>query len=53
MLYLSARWRDWGKGQGLVEYALLLMLVAVVMIAIVMILGPGLTNAYSNIVATM
>jgi pilus assembly protein Flp/PilA len=32
------------KGQGLVEYALILVLVAVVIIAVVIILGPVITN---------
>jgi len=40
-------------GQGLVEYALLLILVATVMVAIVAVLGPGIGNVYSNIVHTI
>jgi len=39
------------EGQGLVEYALILMFVAVVMIVLVVMFGPGLGNIYSNIVA--
>lgn len=39
------------RGQGLVEYALILIFVAVVLIAILTILGPGLTDIYSNIIA--
>jgi pilus assembly protein Flp/PilA len=38
------------KGQGLVEYALILVLVAVVVIAILTILGPAIGNVFSNIV---
>lgn len=38
------------RGQGLVEYALILMFVAVVLIALLSILGPGLTNIYENII---
>jgi pilus assembly protein Flp/PilA len=38
------------EGQGLVEYGLILMLVAVVVIAILAILGPTVGNIYSNIV---
>jgi pilus assembly protein Flp/PilA len=38
------------RGQGLVEYALILIFVAVVLIAILTILGPGLTNIYQDIV---
>ncbi|GAB5492744.1 MAG: hypothetical protein Phog2KO_29590 [Phototrophicaceae bacterium] len=37
------------EGQGLVEYALILVMVAVVVIAILLILGPVLGNTFSNI----
>ncbi len=37
------------KGQGLVEYALILVLVAIVVIAALMILGPIIGNAFSTI----
>lgn len=37
-------------GQGLVEYALILIMVAVVVVAVAATLGPGLGNIYSNIV---
>jgi pilus assembly protein Flp/PilA len=38
------------KGQGLVEYALILVLVAVVVIVVLAILGPTVGNMFSNIV---
>lgn len=38
------------RGQGLVEYALLLIFVAVVLIALLTILGPGLREIYQNII---
>lgn len=38
------------EGQGLVEYALILVLVAVVVIAILLLLGPIVGNVFSNIV---
>lgn len=38
------------KGQGLVEYALILVLVAVVVIAILALLGPAIANIFNNIV---
>jgi pilus assembly protein Flp/PilA len=38
------------KGQGLVEYALILVLVAVVVIVILALLGPAIGNIFSNIV---
>jgi pilus assembly protein Flp/PilA len=37
------------KGQGLVEYALILVLVAIVVIAILLLLGPVIGNVFSNI----
>ena len=38
------------EGQGLVEYALILVLVAIVVIAILLLLGPIVGNVFSNIV---
>lgn len=40
--------RDQG-GQGMVEYALILVLIAVVVIAILMILGNQVQNVFCNI----
>ena len=37
------------EGQGLVEYALILVLVAIVVIAILMILGPQIGNVFSRV----
>jgi len=37
------------KGQGLVEYALILVLVAIVVIAALMVLGPIIGNVFSTI----
>jgi pilus assembly protein Flp/PilA len=37
------------KGQGLVEYALILVLVAIVVIAALMVLGPVIGNVFSKI----
>lgn len=37
------------EGQGLVEYALILVLVAVVVIAILTVLGPQIGNVFSKI----
>lgn len=44
MLYLPRE-----EGQGLVEYALILVLVAIVVIVILALLGPALGNIFSNI----
>lgn len=41
------------EGQGLVEYTLILILVAVVLIAILTILSPGISNIYSMIVMSL
>ena len=38
------------KGQGLVEYALILVLVSVVVIVILALLGPSVGNVFSTIV---
>ena len=37
------------KGQGLVEYALILVLVAIVVIAALMVLGPIIGNVFSKL----
>lgn len=37
------------EGQGLVEYALILVLVAIVVIAILALLGPQISNVFSKI----
>jgi len=37
------------KGQGLVEYAIILALVAIVVIAVMRLLGPKIGNTFSNI----
>jgi pilus assembly protein Flp/PilA len=37
------------KGQGLVEQALLLVLVAIIVIAVLMVLGPTIGNVFSSI----
>lgn len=39
------------EGQGLVEYALILVLVAVVVIAILTVLGPQIGSVFSEITA--
>ena len=37
------------QGQGLVEYALLLVLVALVVLAILTLLGPQVANVFSRV----
>jgi pilus assembly protein Flp/PilA len=38
------------EGQGLLEYGLAIILVAIVVVAIVLLLGPAVGNMYSSIV---
>lgn len=40
-------------GQGLVEYALILIMVAIVVIIVLALLGPFLGNLYSDIVQSI
>jgi pilus assembly protein Flp/PilA len=37
------------RGQGLIEYAVILVFVAVVVIAVMRVLGPKIGNTFSNI----
>ncbi len=37
------------KGQGLVEYALILVLVAVVVIVVLQVLGPLIGNVFTDV----
>ncbi|MBN2500041.1 MAG: pilus assembly protein [Anaerolineales bacterium] len=39
------------KGQGLVEYALILTFVAVVVVIILAFFGPAISGVFSNIIA--
>ncbi|OGO08123.1 MAG: pilus assembly protein [Chloroflexi bacterium RBG_13_60_9] len=41
------------KGQGLVEYALILVLVAIVIIIILSVLGPAIGNVFSQIITAI
>ena len=41
------------KGQGLVEYALIIVLVAIVVIVILVILGPAISYVFSNIISNL
>ncbi len=46
MLFLSHE-----DGQGLVEYALILVLVAIIVIAVLILLGPRIGNVFSQIIS--
>ncbi len=41
------------EGQGLVEYALVIVLVAVVIVLIVAVLGPQIGNMFSRVTNTL
>jgi pilus assembly protein Flp/PilA len=41
------------RGQGLVEYALILVLVALIVIVILALMGPAIGNIFSNIVSSI
>lgn len=41
---------SFGKAQGLVEYALIMLFVALVIIVVLAILGPAVGNMYSEVV---
>lgn len=43
-------YRKHERGQGLVEYALIIMLVALVVILALIVLGPSIGNMYSQVV---
>ena len=45
--------KKWEGGQGMVEYALILVLVAVVVIAAVTIMGPLVGNVFSTVNASL
>ena len=41
------------RGQGLVEYALIIALIAVVVIAALLVLGPRIASIFNNISSTL
>jgi len=41
------------RGQGLVEYALIIVLLAILLIVGLTFLGTGLGNVYSNIISSI
>ena len=50
---MSMLFRPGETGQGLVEYALILVLVAVVVIAVLSLLGPAIGNVFSTILKSV
>ncbi len=41
------------KGQGLVEYALILVLVAIVVIAVLLLVGPAVSGVFARVTAAL
>jgi len=41
------------KGQGLIEYALIIVLVSIVVIAVLALLGPSISNIFQQIINTI
>ena len=41
------------KGQGLVEYALIMLLVALIVLVVLAIFGPAVGNMYSNVITNI
>lgn len=50
LLAASLNERGSPRGQGLVEYAMILVLVVIVVFIVVVLLGPWVGNIYSNVV---
>lgn len=42
--------QDNEQGQGLVEYALILVMVAIFVMVILILLGPAIGNVFSNVI---
>lgn len=45
--------RSDASGQGLVEYALIMLLVALIVLIVLALLGPAIANVFSNVVANI
>jgi len=44
---------SFSKGQGLIEYALLILLVGIAVIVLLALFGTGVGNMFSNIVSSI
>ncbi len=49
----SHRYNRLERGQGMVEYALILVLVSIVVIVILLTMGQQIANVFSNVVAAL
>jgi len=50
---LRERRRSAQAGQGLVEYAMIIILVAIVVMLLLLLLGPAVGNMFSNIISNI
>ena len=41
------------KGQGLVEYAMIIVLIAVIVIVVLALIGPAIGNMFSEVVSNI
>lgn len=41
------------EGQGLIEYSLVIALVAIIIIVVLALLGPAIGNMFSNVVSSI
>jgi len=48
-VYFNRKSGDLEFGQGLVEYALILVMVSVVMVVLLSVMGPAIRNIFANI----
>lgn len=44
MMYLPRE-----EGQGLIEYAMIIMMVAIIVVVVLTLMGPTIGNMYSNV----
>lgn len=42
--------RSGESGQGLIEYGLIIVLIAVIVMIMLLVLGPAIGNMYSNVI---
>ena len=51
--YIHRYYTHGEEGQGLVEYALIMIFVSVMLVILLVIIGPSIGNIYSNLVAVL
>lgn len=49
-VYLKLQSDEMDAGQGLVEYAMILVMVSVVMVVLLAVVGPSIQNIFKNII---